>query len=359
MTKLSLSATAVGSLPHTSAEDATDLIWEFFSEIPFWPQLANVSSLEDMIVQYTQNIPGVVVNREEQNYYFNPDSDEFYLDLEEFYLDYDEITAEKNFDKLNKYSITSPYTSTIEHLCKKLNTHQPKFAKGQITGPFTWGTSICDKENKCIFYDETYRDIVVKGLTLKALWQIKIIKEAYPHTKPIIFMDEPSLGQVGTSAFLTVQEDELISSLKEISQEIQKHDALSGIHCCGKADWNSIIDSGINIISFDAYSFSKSFLVHARKIKEFMLNGGYIAWGIVPTLDTEALKGATLESLTEKLETAIDSLSKKGIDKELILKQSIITPSCGAGSLDIELAKKAMKLTKEISKHLKTKYERI
>lgn len=359
MSELSLAATAVGSLPHNSVEDATDLIWEFFNEVPFWPQLSNVSSLEDMIVQYTQNIPGMVVNKEEQTFYFNAESEEFYVDLEEFYLDYDEITDENNFVKLDKYAITPPYTSTIEHFCKNLSTQKPKYAKGQITGPFTWGTSICDKENKCIYYDDTYRDIIVKGLTLKALWQIKKIKDASPETTPIIFMDEPSLGQFGTSAFLTVQEDVLITSLKEISQAIQENGALAGIHCCGKADWNKIIESGINIINFDAYSFAKSFMAHAAKVKEFINNGGYIAWGIVPTLDTDALKSATKESLVDKLELVIDSLAKKSIDKELILKQSIITPSCGAGSLDIELAKKAMKLTKEISEQLKIKYEGI
>lgn len=357
MTKLSLEATAIGSLPYDNAKEATDSIWETFKDIPFWPQLSRVNNLEDMIIQYSQNIPGMYINIEEQIFGFNPESEEFYTQLEEFYLDYDEIVVEKNFDKLEKYAITSPYTSSIELFCKNIEINKPKYVKGHITGPFTWGTSICDQESKCLFYDDTYRDIIIKALTLKALWQIKKFKKAYPETIPIIFIDEPTMSQFGTSAFITVQENDIIDSLKQIRLVIEENGGLTGVHCCGKADWEMILKSGINILNFDAYSFSKSLTVYSKKINDFLKSGGYIAWGIVPTLDTEALIKANTNSLLEKLEAGINGLAAKGIEKDLILKQSLITPSCGAGCLNIELARKAMELTNNISTELKAKYE--
>ena len=359
MSNLSLAATAIGSLPHDNKDIATAMILDNFEEIPFWPQLAKVSNLEDMIIQYTQNIPGMEINIEEQYFVFNPESDEFFEKLEEFYLDYDEILTEKNFEKLEKYGISAPYTSSIELFCEKLKTKKTPYTKGHITGPFTWGTSICDKDNKCIFYDDTYRDILVKALTLKALWQVVKFKNAHPDTTPIIFIDEPTMSQFGTSAFITVQENEVIESLKQITEAIQSEGGLVGVHCCGKADWDMVLKSGINILNFDAYSFSKNLTVYSKQIKEFLENGGYIAWGIVPTLDVDALIGATKESLLKKLEDGFASLAAKGIDKNLILKQSMITPSCGAGCLTPELAEKAMNLTVEISRELKLKYEGI
>jgi len=57
-----------------------------------------------------------------------------------------------------------------------------------------------------------------------------------------------------------------------------------------------------------------------------------------------------------KFDEAIDYLVKKGVDKELLLKNSMVTPSCGAGSLNIELAEKAMALTSELSTKLKEKF---
>lgn len=357
MSKLSLKATAIGSLPHANPEEASNLIWETFSDIPFWPQLAQVNNMEDMIVQYSQNVPGIFIKPEEQIFGFNPENDEFYSDLEEFYMDFDEIIEEGNLEKLDKYGISSPYTSSIENFYQNIKLNKPSFAKGHITGPFTWGTSICDNDKKCIFYDETYRDIVTKALSLKALWQIRKMKEAYEDITPIIFIDEPTMSQFGTSAFITVQESDIVDSLNAITGVINSNGALSAVHCCGKTDWNMILKTGIKILNFDAYSFAKSFTVYSKQIKEFLTNGGYIAWGIVPTLDTEALEASTKESLMQKLEEGISSLESKGLDRKLVLEQSIITPSCGAGCLPVKLAEKAMKLTSEIANDLKNKYE--
>ncbi len=36
--------------------------------------------------------------------------------------------------------------------------------------------------------------------------------------------------------------------LKIISDNIKKFDALSGIHCCGKTDWGSVIDTDTDIL---------------------------------------------------------------------------------------------------------------
>lgn len=53
------------------------------------------------------------------------------------------------------------------------------------------------------------KEIIIKTLTLKALWQIKQIKTASPDTIPIIFIDEPSISQLGTSAYITISADEV------------------------------------------------------------------------------------------------------------------------------------------------------
>ena len=48
--------------------------------------------------------------------------------------------------------------------------------------------------------------------------------------------------------------------------------------------------------------------------------------------------------------------SKGKIERDTIIKQSFFTPSCGAGGLPMELAKKAMVLVNELSDSLKQKY---
>ncbi|MDD3237659.1 MAG: hypothetical protein PHV37_06120 [Candidatus Gastranaerophilales bacterium] len=358
MSKLSLQATAIGSLPYDNQPEATKLVWDTF-EIPFWAQLSNVNPMEDMIIQYSENIPGMYIDTENQIFGFDGESEAFYTDLEEFYLDYDEITTENNTEKLDKYGLKAPYSSTFKPYIDLIKEKKPQYVKCHITGPFTWGTSISDNDKKCLFYDETYRDIIVKALTLKSLWQIEQIKKVSPNTTPIIFMDEPTMSQVGTSAFITVKETEIIDSIKQISDILKAKGALTAIHCCGKADWGMLLKSGIKILNFDAYSFTKNLTVYSDEIKTFLVDGGIIAWGIVPTLDVEALTQATKDSLIEKLEEGFDALSSKGIEKELIVKQSLITPSCGAGCLNAELAEKAMLMTKGISDTLIKRYDEV
>ena len=194
-----------------------------------------------------------------------------------------------------------------------------------------------------------------KGMQQKVQFVSSLV--GYP---AIMFMDEPVMSQYGTSAFITVKREDIVLALKEISDVIKDFKGLSAVHCCGKADWSLLIDAGINIINFDAYAYSKSLSAYSKDMKKFLKNGGYISWGLVPTLDKEALEKITIKELEEKFENAVSDLSKKmdnEISEEQIIKNSFITPSCGAGGLPMNLAKKAMKLVNDLSENLKEKYK--
>ncbi len=93
-----------------------------------------------------------------------------------------------------------------------------------------------------------------------------------------------------------------------------------------------------------------------KDLEQYLQNGGKIAWGVVPTLDADLLEKTNLNEMIIVFEKAVKYLTKKGIDEKLILENSIITPSCGAGSLSESLAEKAMNLTKELSDSLKERY---
>ena len=152
---------------------------------------------------------------------------------------------------------------------------------------------------------------------------------------------------------MTISTEEIINTIKIVSDIIQKNGGLSAIHCCGKCNWSIAMDVGMNIINFDAYSFAENMSTFTENLKEFYERDGFIAWGIVPTLDSEALEKADKDILLNKLEQAQQLLIKKGLDENIVKNNSIITPSCGCGSLSEEMAEKALKLTKEISKTLK------
>ena len=53
---LTMNATAVGSLPHDNKDKALELVFDNFSDFPFWPQLSNCNKNDDMILQFVESI---------------------------------------------------------------------------------------------------------------------------------------------------------------------------------------------------------------------------------------------------------------------------------------------------------------
>ena len=351
---LKLQALAIGSLPHNDLTKAMNVVKKDFPQIPFFPQLKNINKNEDMIIQFLEGLPSFLPSKL-KNFTINSDSEEFFEDLETFFTDYEKITSENNAEILEHYGSSKYFSSSFEEFENIIKTTKPQFAKGQIVGPFTLATTLQDNNGKAVIYDETLKDIIVKLLSLKTLWQIKRIKKANPDTTPIIFMDEPSISQLGTSAYMTISEAEVIQMLKEISDIIKANGGISAIHCCGKCDWSIPMKAKIELLNPDAYTFAENFSIYYKMIENHLLSGGKIAWGLIPTLDVDALRGTTLKNLIEKFEQAVKYLTNKRIDEKLIIDNSLITSSCGAGSLSIENAERAMDLVSELSKELKAR----
>lgn len=340
---------AIGSLPYDNTEDAINIVKTYFQNIPFWPQLTKVSKNEDMTYQFLEGMPSFFIS---EDFHFDTDNEKFYGEVEQFFRDYNEIIENNNEELLEKFAISKNFSSAFEPFLQL--AQNAKYAKGQITGPFTLATTLVDQKGRCAIYDDTLLEIIVKTLTLKALWQIKHIRQT--GALPIIFIDEPSISQLGTSAYLTISQKDAISMIKEISDIIQSHSGISAIHCCGKCDWGITIKTGINMISLDAYNYAQNLSIFNNDVKRFLENGGKIVWGIVPTLNIEALEKTNLSEMIDKFDKAVKYLTKKGINEKLVIDNSYVSPSCGAGSLSAELAEKAMKLTKDLSDSLKERY---
>src|SRR5574344_207538 len=345
---------AIGSLPHDNVSDAMSVVKNNFGLLPFWPQLVKINRNEDMIVQFLEGLPGLAYN--ESGAYIDNESDIFFEQLEEFFIDYEEITSCKNSELLDKYAISEKNSSSFHPFLEIIKANKPTYAKGQIVGPFTLATTLTDNNGRNAYYDETLREIIIKLLSLKALWQIKEIKKINSDTTPIIFIDEPSISQLGTSAFITITKEEVTEIFKEVSDIIKNAGGLSAIHCCGKCDWTVPIESGVDIINFDGYFYAQNVSLFSEALIPFLQKGGILACGVVPTLDKEALESAKIDTIITKFEEAVSYLTEKGIDKELVINHCMVTPSCGAGSLSVELANKAMSLTKELSSKLKERF---
>ena len=220
--------------------------------------------------------------------------------------------------------------------------------KGQVTGPFTQGTNLLDQERRCAYYDEQLRDVIVKGVALKAAWQMERLGV---YGLPLmIFLDEPSLVGFGSQTYLTVSREDVVGDINEVVETIHARSGLAGVHCEENTDWGLLMETELDILDFDAYDHMQAMTLYPAELRAFLDRGGWLGWGIVPTLDREAAGTETVASLLPRFEAGVQQLVDKGFDRNLLLRRALITPSCGAGGVLTEpLAERVLRVLRELS----------
>ena len=342
----------IGSLPVNDYEQALQLIFDHTPDIPLWPQLP-ANPLERMLNQFIEGLPGIVET--EDRTYFDLSAADFEVEQLHFFEEYlavaDDLTKTLN----SRFTVSEKRAHGIYALKDKCRTESSFTAvKGQITGPFTLLTGIMDDKKRLGYYDNNFREIAVKTLAIKAAWQVKFLEDL--EVPVIIFIDEPALAGLGSSAFISIAQDDIAQDLSEVISAIQQAGGIAGIHVCANTDWGFLLSLGLDILSFDSYGFFDRLAACKSEVHTFLDNGGAIAWGIVPTANADLVNKETGESLAALWEQQIDQLAEGNWDKKAIFSRSLITPSCGTGSLSLETASKILKLTSEVSEILRSKY---
>jgi methionine synthase II (cobalamin-independent) len=347
--------TTVGSLPHTDVARGTALIFEHTPQIPAWVQLPRRTVEENMVHQFTEGMAGLA--EDGGRVYFDRTLPDFDEQLTDFYARYLAVTEEQDDTALETFAISPACAAGFPEFLAQLPAHiEPVVAlKGQITGPFTLGTTLTDQDRRFAYYDDSLRDMVVKTTVLKARWQIKHLAA---YGRPVmIFIDEPSLLSFGSSVFITISEEDVLRDLKEVTDEIHSWGALAGVHCEEDTDWSLLMRSELDILDFDAYDHMRGITLYPRELAAFLERGGSLGWGIVPTLDREAAASETVESLRQRFERGLDTLARKGFDRDLLLRRALITPSCGAGGvLTEELAERVLSMLQELAAILRGEF---
>jgi methionine synthase II (cobalamin-independent) len=332
-------ATGIGSLPVTDADKAAALSLHYLAEAPIWPQLPQRDFREHMDGQYSESLPGLRLEAGKNRFYFDGSKD-LTPELEKFFEHY----LEKDYDF---FKLSEEYAAGFYAFLRALKNGLPartRFIKGHITGPLTAGISFKDDTGKDIVHNDVLYDAVVKGLAMKAAWQIGQLNR---FGKPvIIFIDEPAMESLG-SAFSAVSSEVVAEKLNEIIDTIHELGGIAGIHCCGNADWPLLFNTRIDIVNFDAFGYMDKVMLYPDDIKKFLGRGGALAWGVVPA---GAYTGnETADMLLKKLEAGMQRLEAHGIARETIVSQCLITPSCGLGSLTPDKAEAILKLLREVS----------
>ena len=350
-------ATTIGSLPHIDVSRGTALIFRYTPEIVSWAQFPKRNRYENMMMQFTEGMPALV--QDEDRTYFSTSINDFSEQLTYFYERYLAVIEDENSDALEYFRLSLHYAAGfsefVARLPKQIAMGRTIMLKGQVTGPITLGTNMLDQNGRCSYYDDQLRDVVVKTIVLKALWQVTRLSEF--GLPVMIFLDEPSLLGFGKQTFITISREDVIKDINEVVAAVHSRGGIAGIHCEENTDWSLLMETDLDILDFDAYDHMQGITLYPTELRKFFDRGGCLGWGIVPTLDREAAASETISSLINRFEKGVESLAIKGFDRDQLLQRALITPSCGAGGvLTVPLAERILDLLCELSITLRKRY---
>ena len=333
-------ATMIGSMPQKDPAAACHQVLHYLRDIPAWPQLTRRSFLENLYVQFSQGFPGVVV---EDGKIFVDRAQDSQKALEQLYSAYLE-------NNIYQFPVTPDHAAGLYAFLNYTDL-TVQAVKGQIVGPVTWGMTVTDNDRRSIAYDDVLSDACARLLKLKASWMEKELQRI--SKKVIIFVDEPYMTSFGSS-FLALGREKVVGLLEEVLSGIS---GLKGVHCCGNTDWSLLLGLGIDILSFDAYSYAESLTLYPSEVKKFIAKGGVIAWGIVPNEEAVLTKESP-GSLLDRLEEAIAPFTRQGtgIPFRQLIAQGLLAPSCGLDRLSADAAGQALELLSQLSEKVRSKY---
>ena len=226
-------AVLIGSLPAIDHREAMNLILDSTPEIPSWPQV-QASTSEGMLNQFVEGLP--CITEEGDHTYYTISSPDFEEAQLHFYEEYLQVAEDPAALLTSRFQVSRTRAAGLYHLAATVRAGQGFSAlKGQVTGPFTLLSGLKDQDGRLGYYNPTIRDMAVKHIAMKAAWQVRFLKEA-ADLPVLLFIDEPALAGLGSSAFISISKDDIAADLSEVVGAVHLAGGLAGVHVCANTD---------------------------------------------------------------------------------------------------------------------------
>ena len=195
--------------------------------------------------------------------------------------------------------------------------------KGQIEGPITLAAYLFYK-GRPFLSDAALFSAIAFHISQIVCWQIERLKSF--GLPVLLFVDEPALclqAAVGKG----ISEEQRLSALAAILEDARARGAFAGLHCCAERPFERMCLAKPDILSFDAHQGLELFFAD-RFALDFIRNGGWVAYGMVPTM--KRLDEITAAALFTRW---LKAAALAGDPQELA-NRAMITATCGLGLLD-------------------------
>jgi hypothetical protein len=315
-------ATGIGTLPHADARAAAELVLRLCPLLPSVPSLPATPGTprqhpsEVMLAQVVVGVRGVHIDGEGQ-----------------LVVDADRV------DPLAEIApdLDHPTFRGLRAFCEVAQGREG-IVKWQVHGPLSLGGSLLRRGVPV----RTAYGVAVRAVRAHLRTIHAELASALPGCRQIVFLNEPSLSRVQESAFplaADVALDIVSGALATVEPACP-----GGLHCCHPdADIASLLATGPRLLSLPV---RPSVLEWAGYLARFLDNGGWVAWGAVPT---DGPIAPTSDRYWRELSALWCELVRAGCDAGRLRRQALVTPACGLAMHDVESATAALTLTAEIA----------
>ena len=319
------SVSGIGSLPFRSADEAVQVIGAECPDLPFWPQLPRLSEREGAIGQGLNILADLI----------EPRSDGYGYQVKDGRIDSVVRALHSSSGQLTSANATG--FAAFEGAMKSGDLSSALAVKGQIEGPLTLATHLFYR-GRAFLADSSLFAAVAFHVSQMACWQIERLKL---YGRPVLmFIDEPALC-LDAAVSNGISLDHRLNALAAIFEDVRARDASAGLHCCAARPFARMCGAKPDILSFDAYQQLEEFFADSDAL-EFLHNGGWIAYGMVPNSPTlQQLEAASLFGRW------LMAASMAG-DPQQIAQRAIITATCGLGLLDARLVRQSFSLARAV-----------
>lgn len=313
-------ATSIGSLPHCDPGEAVDFVLRHNPKLPAAPSLPARSRREGMIAQAAQGVRGVEVR------------DDGSLVIDDSLLDPHAPLTDPGFSSDSFVGLRA-FVNAL--------TDRRGPVKVSLTGPVTFGVALAAAgvEPRLAFR------VASSAANQRARALVEWVQQRLGGVQLVVFVDEPALGSALVPDF-PIDPLSAVDLASGTLATIEPH-AITGLHCCGQADWKLLMQAGPQILSMPIDAGIES---AAGALAQFLERGGWVAWGAVPT---DRPIGTTVDRLWRQLSLLWCTLvTEGGCDPVQLRTQAMITPACGLFHHGVTQAEQVLTFTNRLAERL-------
>ena len=175
-------------------------------------------------------------------------------------------------------------------------------------------------------------------------------RRAAPDAVAVIVLSEPGLIGAMHPTF-PLSPTEVRTLLDPVVDVLDRSpsagELIIGIHVPGRTDWETILASGVSLVSAPA---DAGLVGWAEQLGSMLERGGWIAWGCVPV---DQPLGTSEELLWRRLAALWGEMGAVGVDPMLLRLRSMVSPADGLGHFGVSQAGLVIDLVSSISSRVR------